>query len=68
MMHMDDAVGAMLQIMSASADQIKNPESYNIQGMSFDPKTLFEEIAKHDPGFKATFAPDFRQSIAEGWP
>lgn len=68
MMHMDDAVGAMMQIMSASADQIKNRESYNIQGMSFDPKTLFEEIAKHDPGFKAAFAPDFRQSIADGWP
>ena len=68
MMHMDDAVRAMLQITSVGADRIRNKEAYNIQAMSFDPATLFAEIRRHVPSFRAEFAPDFRQSIADGWP
>jgi nucleoside-diphosphate-sugar epimerase len=68
MMHMEDAVGAMMQIMSAPQGRILNSESYNIQGLSFDPETLFAEIQQHVSGFEAVFAPDFRQSIADGWP
>jgi len=68
MMHMEDAVGAMLQITSVTADRIRNQESYNIQAMSFDPAALFAEIRRHVPSFQATCRPDFRQAIADGWP
>ena len=68
MMHMEDAVGAMMQIMSAPQHRIVNKESYNIQGLSFDPATLFAEIQRHVPDFQAIYAPDFRQAIADGWP
>lgn len=68
MMHMDDAIRAMLQITSVGADRILNKEAYNIQAMSFDPATLFAEIRLHIPSFRAEFAPDFRQAIADGWP
>ena len=68
MMHMQDAIGAMLQITSVEADRIRNKEAYNIQAMSFDPATLFAEIRRHVPGFQAEFQPDFRQAIADGWP
>lgn len=68
MMHMDDAIRAMLQITSVGADRIRNKEAYNIQAMSFDPATLFAEIRQHIPSFRAEFAPDFRQAIADGWP
>ncbi len=68
MMHMQDAIGAMLQITSVEADRIRNEEAYNIQAMSFDPATLFAEIRRHVPGFRAEFQPDFRQAIADGWP
>ena len=68
MMHMQDAIGAMLQITSVEADRIHNEEAYNIQAMSFDPATLFAEIRRHVPGFRAEFQPDFRQAIADGWP
>lgn len=68
MMHMEDAIGAMMQILSAPAANIRNAEAYNIQGMSFDPQTLFAEIRQHVPEFRAEFIPDFRQVIADGWP
>ena len=68
MMHMQDAIGAMLQITSVEADRIRNEEAYNIQAMTFDPATLFAEIRRHVPGFRAEFQPDFRQAIADGWP
>ena len=68
MMHMEDAIGAMMQILSAPAADIRNAEAYNIQGMSFDPQTLFAEIRRHVPEFRAEFIPDFRQVIADGWP
>ena len=45
MMHMQDAIGAMLQITSVEADRIRNEEAYNIRAMSFDPATLFAESA-----------------------
>lgn len=68
MMHMNDAVAAMMKVLSAPASSIKNAEAYNIQGMTFDPQTLFAEIRKHIPEFRAEFIPDFRQTIADGWP
>lgn len=68
MMHMEDAVEAMMQITSVSSERIRNQESYNIQGVSFDPATLFAEIRRHVPDFKAVCQPDYRQRIADGWP
>ena len=68
MMHMEDAVEAMMQITSVTSEKIRNQESYNIQGISFDPATLFAEIRRHVPDFKAVHQPDYRQRIADGWP
>jgi nucleoside-diphosphate-sugar epimerase len=36
--------------------------------MSFDPKTLSEEIARQRPGFLIDCDIDGRQQIAESWP
>ena len=68
MMFMDDAIRATIGIMQAPADKIKIRSSYNLAGMSFDPKELTNEIAKHIPGFTTSYAPDFRQAIADSWP
>ena len=65
---MEDAIEAMMQITSVSSERIRNQESYNIQGVSFDPATLFAEIRRHVPDFKAVYQPDYRQRIADGWP
>jgi nucleoside-diphosphate-sugar epimerase len=68
MMYMPDAIRATLELMEAPADKISIRTSYNISGMSFSPKEIAAEIGKHIPGFHMTYAPDYRQSIADSWP
>ncbi len=68
MMYMDDAINATISIMEASTKKIKVRSSYNIAGISFDPHELVTEIKKHIPKFTASYAPDFRQQLAESWP
>jgi nucleoside-diphosphate-sugar epimerase len=68
MMYMEDAIRATTEIMTADAASIKERSSYNVSGMSFDPSLIAEEIKKHIPEFNITYAPDFRQEIADSWP
>ncbi len=68
MMYMPDAIRATIQLMHAPAEQVKIRGSYNLGGISFDPKTIANEIKKHVPSFSITYKPDFRQQIAESWP
>ena len=68
MLYMPDALKATLDIMHAPADQIKIRSSYNLAGMSFDPKAITASIQKFIPDFKTTYAPDHRQAIADSWP
>ena len=65
---MSDAIRATIEIMEAPTDQIKIRSSYNLAGLSFNPKELATEIEKQRGDFKITYAPDFRQSIANSWP
>jgi len=68
MMFMEDAIDATIGIMETEKDLVKIRSSYNISGISFDPKTIANEIQKHIPEFEITYKPDFRQAIAESWP
>lgn len=68
MMYMDDAIDATIGIMEAPGYKIKIRSSYNIAGVSFNPKELVAEIAKHIPEFTASYSPDYRQKLAETWP
>lgn len=68
MMYMEDAVNATLQLMAAPASDISIRTSYNLAGMSFSPRELFESIQSHYPQFSIQYAPDFRQQIADTWP
>lgn len=68
MMYMDDAIAATIQIMQASAEQIKIRSSYNLAAMSFTPTEIAAEIKKHIPDFNISYNPDFRQKIADSWP
>jgi nucleoside-diphosphate-sugar epimerase len=68
MMYMDDAIKATINVTEAASDLIKIRSSYNLSGMSFDPKTLSDEIARQRPGFNIDYEIDGRQAIAESWP
>ncbi|MBL4625169.1 MAG: NAD-dependent epimerase/dehydratase family protein [Flavobacteriales bacterium] len=68
MMYMDDAINATISIMESDAEKIKIRSSYNISGVSFNPEDLANEIKKHLPEFTISYAPDYRQQLAESWP
>lgn len=68
MMYIDDAIRATLELMEAPAEQVKNRMSYNLSAISFTPKELAEAIQKRIPSFEISYAPDFRQAIADSWP
>lgn len=68
MMYMPDAIRATIEIMEAPAEMVKIRSSYNLAGISFSPKQIAAEIAKHMPNFEMTYKPDFRQEIADSWP
>jgi nucleoside-diphosphate-sugar epimerase len=68
MMMMEDAINATIGIMEAPKESIKIRGSYNLSGISFTPAELADEIRKHIPEFEISYAPDFRQGLADSWP
>lgn len=68
MLYMDDAINAIIELMSADPKQLGEFKSYNLGGLSFAPEHLAAEIKKHIPNFTIDYAPDFRQAIADSWP
>jgi nucleoside-diphosphate-sugar epimerase len=68
MMYMPDAIRATIEIMDAPAEKIKFRGGYNVAGMSFSPDEIAGVIRKHIPEFEISYAPDFRQAIADSWP
>ena len=68
MMYMDDAINATLQLMDADKESLSIRTSYNISGMSFSPKEIYQSILAFYPNFEIEYQPDFRQQIADSWP
>lgn len=68
MMYMEDAIKATIDLMHTEEDNIKIRSSYNLAGISFSPTEIANEIKKHIPEFTISYAPDFRQEIANSWP
>ncbi len=68
MMYMDDAIKATINVTEADSNLVQIRSSYNLSGMSFDPKTLADEITRQHPGFTINYEIDARQQIAESWP
>lgn len=68
MMYMDDAIEAIIKIMTTKKENIKIRTSYNISAVSFTPKELEKQIKIYFPNFSVKFKPDYRQKIADSWP
>ena len=68
MIYMPDAIRATVELMDAPAGQVKIRSSYNVAGVSFNPRELAEAITRAIPEFKIAYKPDSRQAIADTWP
>lgn len=68
MMYMPDTIKAILDLMDAPADGIGVRTSYNVGALSFTARELADAVRRQLPGFTCTYAPDFRQQIADSWP
>ncbi len=68
MMYMPDAIDATIDVMKAEKSNLNVHNSYNIAGISFNPKEIAKAIKKYIPNFEMSYQPDFRQEIAASWP
>lgn len=68
MMYMEDAIRATIELMQADPTCLSIRSSYNLAGMSFNPKEISSEIKKFIPDFNIVYKPDYRQQIADSWP
>lgn len=68
MMFMEDAIKATIDLMETDEVKLKIRSSYNVAGISFNPREISAEIKKLMPEFEISYKPDFRQPIADSWP
>jgi len=68
MIYMPDAIRATVELMDAPAEQVKIRSSYNVAGVSFNPRELAAAIQASVPEFEIAYQPDSRQAIADTWP
>jgi nucleoside-diphosphate-sugar epimerase len=68
MIYMPDAIRATIELMEAPGEQVKIRSSYNVAGVSFNPRELAAAIKYALPEFAIAYKPDSRQAIADSWP
>jgi nucleoside-diphosphate-sugar epimerase len=68
MIYMPDAIRATIELMDARAEQVQIRSSYNVAGVSFNPRELAAAIQAKLPEFRIAYKPDSRQQIADSWP
>ena len=68
MIYMPDAIRATIELMEADAAKVAIRSSYNVAGVSFNPRELAAAIAAKKPSFRIDYKPDSRQQIADSWP
>ncbi|HAV37750.1 MAG TPA: NAD-dependent epimerase [Massilia sp.] len=68
MIYMPDAIRATIELMEAPAGKVAIRSSYNVAGVSFNPRELAAAIKKAVPEFEIAYKPDSRQAIADTWP
>lgn len=68
MIYMPDAIRATIELMEAPAEKVAIRSSYNVAGVSFNPRELAAAIKQAVPAFEIAYQPDSRQAIADTWP
>ena len=65
--HLNDLVDGTLKILSADKEKLKK-RVYFMQGLSFSPEEISNEIKKHIPEFTFTYKPTLADNIASKCP
>lgn len=69
MMFMDDAIDAIIMLMEAPAENLKDRNAFNVTAMSVDPEMIAASIRKVMPDFELDYDVDpVREGIAQSWP
>lgn len=68
MIYMPDAIRATISLMDADPTKLSVRSSYNVAGLSFNPRELAAAIKQNLPAFEIHYVPDSRQAIAASWP
>lgn len=68
MIYMPDCLRATLELFQADKEKLSHATGYNLAAFSVTPADIAESIKKIIPDFEITYAPDFRQEIADSWP
>src|SRR5699024_6840434 len=69
MMYMEDAIGAIIQLMEADGVKLINGNAYNLSAMSIEPEMMKEAIRENYPEIQLDYEVDpIRQNIADSWP
>ena len=68
MIYMLDAIRATIELMDAPAARLTIRSSYNVAGVSFNPRELAAAITRAVPAFEIRYKADSRQAIAATWP
>lgn len=68
MIYMPDAIRATIELMEAPVELVRIRSSYNVAGISFNPRQLAATIKARQSEFRIDYRPDHRQAIADSWP
>ena len=68
MIYMEDAISAILLLMSADRSKLSISSSYNILGFTATPEEFYLAIKSNGYNIGITYKEDFRQKIANNWP
>ena len=68
MMYMPDCIKCTIDLMQADYSKLIHHSDFNVGSMSFSVDELVASIKKVIPEFEITYAPDYRQAIADTWP
>ena len=68
MIYMEDAISAIISLMSADRSKLSISSSYNILGFTATPEEFYLAIKSNGYNIGITYKEDFRQKIANNWP
>ena len=68
MIYMEDAISAIILLMSVDRSKLSISSSYNILGFTTTPEEFYLAIKSNGYNIGITYKEDFRQKIANNWP